>query len=246
MPEQIKKNEYGVLLMNSYIYTGKKTTVITPKDIDGEKLIDSATFIINASRPLKKKKSSGSVSFYKYKGSQLIDFQLDCIYRICKHPQVIFVAGADTNKMVKHKRRAEFCVVENKMHELANNAEDLRIGINASIYGQTFWMDGRLVPTIKTFEQLLQNPKQSACLVREREGYDLGVVCNSHNVITSFLYRAKLKVSGLYYLNNVDTNRLKNKVSISFNYNMFDYDLLKEFNMFVVEDKSSSYFLEDS
>jgi hypothetical protein len=232
--------------MSSYIYTGKKTTVITPQEQKCEKLIDKASFIINASRPLRKKKSSGSVSFYKYKGSQLMDFQIDCIKRICRNPQIIFVTGADTNKMAKHKRRAEFCIVENKIHELANNAEDLRIGINAAMYDQTFWMDGRFVPTIKTFRSILVNPKSSSCLVYKRDNFDLGVVCNSNNIITSFLYKAPLKVRGLYYLNTVDTNRLKNKVSISFNHNMFDYDLLKEFGMTIVVDNSSSYFLEES
>lgn len=231
--------------MNTYIYTGKKTTVLIPKDTVESKLVDSVTFIVNASRPLKKKKSSGIVCFYKYMDSQLIDFQLDCFYKICKNPQVIYVTGIETNKMVKHRRRAEFSVVENKIYDLTNSAEDLRIGMNASIYNKTFWMDARLVPTVKTFKNLLHYPKRSACLTHINDTYDLGVVCNSSGIITDYLYSAQSKVRGLFYLNMQDTNRLKSKLATAFPKNQFDFDLLKEFNLTAIEDKSSSYFLED-
>jgi hypothetical protein len=232
--------------MSSYIYTGKNTAVVVPKSKSGTKLIDAATFIINVSRPLKRRKSCGNVCFYKYKNSQLIDFQLDCIYKICKYPQIIYVTGIDTNKMVKHRRRPEFSVVENKIYELTNSGEDLRIGINAAIHDQVFWMDGRFVPTVKTYQAVLADPKRSTCLVHNEDSYNLGVVCNSNDVITGFMYSAKTKVRGLYYLNTKDTNRLKTKVSISFHNNLFDFDLLKEFNMITTMDKSSSYYLEEA
>lgn len=233
-------------MAKSYIYTGKKTANIPPI-LPSNYIFENYTFIINYSKALEKKKSKGCVALYNFDEGQILDFHLDCIYKVCKNPQIILITGIGADKICKHNRRSEYTIVENKFYAHFNNAQDIKLGLNAALYNNIFWIDGRTVPNINTYK-IMNIPKNSLCLTYEGKVDDnnIGIVKNDFNIISKFIYDSRKKVKGIYYFSPQDSCRLKNKMGQEMPKNYLDYELFSDIQIKPIEDTTESIFINEN
>lgn len=103
------------------------------KSIGGGKDSDLSVIIIG-SKANHKMKSYGPPSLIKDKNNQsILEVQLQSLQSEFSKVEIILVGGFDFDKLLKFKSE-KLRLVENQQYHLSNDIEDLRLGINNSIY----------------------------------------------------------------------------------------------------------------
>lgn len=234
--------------MSRYIYKGRSKVIkkIPELTIENEFLIDSCAFIIIASSPISNTKKLGCPLVNDYFGTDVLDFHLEVIKSVCRNPEITIVGGYDIKKILKHKKREEYIVIENVLHELTNSAEDLRIGLNAIRNNNAVILDGNFIPTTESFSLLFKNKTNSGALFSKRKSLNIGCEINSENNIAYFSYKPLNKMKGIVFLGASDCLRLKKKIlGSTFNKNKFDFEMYNEIKMEAIEDTSNSLRIDE-
>lgn len=234
--------------MSRYIYKGRSKLIKKiPEKINKENiLIDSCAFIIIASSPISNTKKLGCPLINEHFGTEVLDFHLDVIKMVCKHPEIVIVGGFEVKKVLKHSRREEYIVVENLLHEMTNSAEDLKIGLNASRCLNTCVIDGNLVPSLMSYKLLLEEPMKSSILYSNRRALGVGCEIGNENYVSYYSYKSDNKLKGAMYLSQTDSARMRKKIlGSTFNKNKFDFELLDETRMLAKNDTSQSVRIDE-
>ena len=234
--------------MSRYIYKGRSKLIKKiPEKIDKENiLIDSCAFIIIASSPISNTKKLGCPLINEYFGTEVIDFHLDVIKMVCKHPETTVIGGYDIKKILKHSRREEYTVVENLLYELTNSAEDMKIGLNATRNNNVCIIDGNFVPSILSYKLMLAEQSKSSVLYSIRKSLGVGCEIGNENYVSYFSYKSENKLKGAMYLSPTDSSRMRKKIlGSSYNKNKFDFELLDETKMLALEDTSQSIRIDE-
>jgi len=232
-----------------YVYKGRSRVINQmPKVETGNKtLIDSCAFLIMASNPLANLKMLGSPLINDQYNDDVLNLYLDGIHNVCKNPNIIIVGGFQIKKILKHNRRAEFSVIENVLFELTNNAEDLRIGLNATKACPLVVFDAQFIPSFKSMELLFENKKESSMLWSTRNVDKVGCDISNSKIINFYAYKCPNKLLGGYYLSPSDADKMRRRVvGSTFNRNKFDFEMLTELRIRAKEDNSSSYRLDEN
>jgi hypothetical protein len=233
--------------LTTFKYSGRSVIYKTVKPASSDQICKNAAFIIINSRPYLDKVSNLPPSLIEYSGTEILNYQLDVIEAFCYQPEIIVVGGHKINKILKFHRRAEYCIIENNIHDVSNSAEDVRIGVNASLSSPVFFLRGEFVPSYGSFEKLF-NAEGSATLYRKLPDYGgVGMTLDKSNKIKLFSYKENNKFLGLTKFCHADMARLKKKVcSATCRKNMFDFELFEEFKVTAVEDTSKSFLNYDN
>lgn len=227
----------------SYIYRGPSKIYERPttKKDKTNCVFDKMCFVIVGSYPVNNTKSKGNRLLQKYKGSEIFEYQLDLAYETCSNPEVILITGLQQKEFLKHPRRNECSIIENPFFEFTNSAEDIRLALMACRSNDVIFLDGAIIPTYEIMKSVL-TCKRSKAFYRKNDGYDqAGLVTSSGiEVITSYSYSSNKKLTGMYYLNKGDMDRLRKKtIGCGFSKNKFFYELLNELKILPVEDNST-------
>jgi len=232
--------------ISTFKYEGRSVIYDKVKPASKHQVCHKAAFIIINSRPYCNKISNLPPSLMEYAGSEILNYQLDVIHAFCYDPEIIIVGGHKINKVLKFDRRSEYCIVENVIYDVSNSAEDVRIGINASLSPLVFFLRGEFVPSYFSFEKLY-DAENSATLYKEIKANGVGLIQDRLNNIRSFTFKSNKKFLGLTKLSKPDVARLKKKVcSSTCRKNMFDFELFEEFKLEAIEDTSKSFLNYDN
>lgn len=225
--------------MPTYIYKGKPKALSTPQK-KPDSLCENMSFIFLASKPCALDKKQNPL-LCEYKGSKLIDFHLDLCNLVAENCETVFVTGFESKKIVRHQRRNSFIIVENQLFELTNDAEDLKLGINAIRGHQAFIIDCTTICNLTSIKAMLANPERSSLLYRIIEdSIDEGIELSQTGEFRKFCYSGKNKTIGAVYLAPQDLARMKKKVvSSTFCRNKFDFEMLDEINFLPIFDEKT-------
>ena len=233
---------------NKYVYKGRSKVMSQLPKIDDKNrvLIDSCAFIIFCSSPLSNVKSLGTPLINEHYDDEMLNLYLDSLQTICKNPNIIIVTGYQSKKILKHKRRSEFSVIENLLFEMTNTAEDLRIGLNATKSCPITVFDSHFIPSYKSMQLLFENQKESSMLWSDRKTINVGCDVSETNIINYYGYSCKRKLKGAYYLSLNDADKMRKRiVGSTFNRNKFDFEMLTELRIRAKEDNSNSSRLDE-
>lgn len=236
--------------MSKYLYKGRPKIIDRipyPKLANQKHIIDTANFVIISSYPMSGIKKLGCPLSNEYYEDNVLELHLDIIYSICKNPFILIVGGFDVKRILKHKRRNEFQLIENHLYEFSNTSEDLRIALNVIPKNKTVVVDGSFLPTIESYSLLFNNVGQSKVLYSIRKSECVGVNTGSENIINYFSFLCERKTKGAYFINLIDFDRLRKKcLGVSFNKAKYDYEILEELKMTAIEDPSKSLRLDEN
>ena len=145
------------------------------------------TFILLNAGAGRRTKNYGNKCLIRYEGERIIDSQIDSIYKAYTNKaDIINVTGFMSDKLIK--QTGDIRSVENIIHESTNVAESMRIGLNASLEGNVFFIHGDIVfsPSFvkPPNEQSVYAPVDSKGRIDKDE---VGVVC-SKDSIKNFSY----------------------------------------------------------
>lgn len=102
------------------------------------------TFILLNAGCGRRTKNYGNKCLMNYQGKRIIDSQMDSIYKVYGNKaDVINVTGYLSDKVIS--RTENIRSVENVIYESTNVAESMRIGLNASLEGNVFFIHGDIV-----------------------------------------------------------------------------------------------------
>lgn len=236
--------------MTKYEYKGRSKIVPEiPKSKTNKTkyIIDQCSFILISSYPMADTKKLGCPLSNNYYGDEVLDLHLDIIQSICKSPNIIVVGGFDIKRILKHKRRNEFQIVENSLFEFTNSSEDLRLGVNATARSNTIVLDATFLPSIDSYKLLLKDKTKSKILYSIRKSNCIGINITTNGIVNFFGYGCDNKTKGAYYLNIDDFDRIRKKCTgSSFIKNKFDYEILEELSIKGILDNSKSFRLDEN
>lgn len=232
--------------MAQFIYKGNRKINNTPKPKGVvDPLYHNMSFVVLGSYPVATPKNQISPFYVEYNGFLVIDYFIELFHLVAKNPEIIFVSGFGPKKIGKHTQKMSFVLIENQLYETTNNAEDLRLGLNACLGNTGYIINANLLPTYNTFKQFRVN--KNAALYYESQKIDQvreGILINENNDIDEFCYGSTHKLKGLYYFNNKDFNRLKAKVNgPSYVNNKFAWELYNNIKMSAILDESEAILL---
>ena len=102
------------------------------------------TFILLNAGSGRRTKNYGNKCLMNYEGKTIIDSQLDSIYKAYGNKaDIINVTGYLSNKVIR--RTENIRSVENVRYKSTNVVESMRIGLNASLEGNVFFIHGDIV-----------------------------------------------------------------------------------------------------
>lgn len=228
--------------MQSYTYKGKSKLYRKPVESSERRfLFKKMGFIIAGSQPIFETKSYGNKLLYTYNDFEILEYYLDLFNTICEEPEIIITTGLSHKDFVKHRRRDEFSIVENQMYEFSNSSEDLRLGLLALRSPHTIFIDSVFLPTIDTMKHLLTGREMSSKVFTKRlnDNY-VGVSCGD-KYISSFNFESDLKLTGMYFINTNDIDRIRKKcIGNTFSKNKFAFELLSDAKATVIIDETNS------
>lgn len=234
---------------SKYVYRGRSKVISQiPKVETGSKiLIDSCSFLIIASSPMANVKMLGCPLINDQYDDEVLNLYLDGIQSICKNPNIIISAGFQSKKILKHRRRAEYSVIENLLYELTNSAEDLRLGLNGTRSTPLAVFDAHFIPSYTSMELLFETQKESSMLWSRRKIDTVGCDINDNDLINFYGFKCSAKLKGAYFLSHSDADKMRKRiVGSTFNRNKFDYEMLTELRMRAKEDNSTSSRLDEN
>lgn len=231
--------------MLSYVYNGKSKFYAKPAKKQAKKklLFKNMGFVLCGAHPVGGFKVNGSNLLTEYLGSEIIEYQLDLINSICEDPEIIVVTGIAHNQFVKHSRRSEFSIVENQLYEFSNSAEDLRLSLNALKSPHLIFIDSGFIPTIDTYKYLLgHKDRTTKVFIKDVQDPNyVGVNIGSNGYVANFSFLAKNSLTGMYYINTNDIQRIRKKsISKNFSKNKFAFEMLEELKTKAILDESES------
>lgn len=228
--------------MQSYTYKGGKKLYPRPLTVQNNNyLFKNIGFILSASQPMLNTKMYGNKILYKYKDSEVLEYNLDLIYSICEHPEVIVISGFDNKSLLKHPRKNEFTIVENQLHEISNSSEDLRLGLQALKSPHCVFIDSVLIPTVSTMKYLLASRDMSSKIYTKKIPDDYIGVLTEEKYISKFTFSSPNKLLGMYFINTHDIDRIRKKsLGKHFTKNKYAFELFKEVHTVMIDDESDS------
>lgn len=228
--------------MQSYTYKGSKKFYPKPQFIQQNNyLFKNMGFIISASQPMLGTKMYGNKVLFKYKDSEILEYNLDLIYSICENPEVILVSGFDNKALLKHNRKSEFNIVENQLYEISNSCEDLRLGLQALKSPHCVFIDSVIIPTVSTMKYLLVGRDMSSKVFTKKIPDDYMGVINGEKYISKFTFSSPDKLLGMYFINTHDIDRLrKRSLGKGFTKNKYAFELFKDLHTIMINDESDS------
>lgn len=228
--------------MESYTYKGKSKLYRKPVQPTGKTfLFKKMGFIIAGSQPIFDTKSYGNKLLYTYKNFQILDYYLDLFNTICEEPEVIITTGVSHKDFVKHQRKDEFSIVENQMHEFSNSSEDLRLGLLALRSPHTIFIDSVFLPTVETMKYLLTGREMSSKIFTKKLNDNYMGVSVGEKYISSFNFDSDLKLTGMYFINTNDIDRIRKKcIGNTFAKNKFAFELLSDAKATIIIDETNS------
>lgn len=227
--------------MQDFTYKGEKKTFQLPLPACPTPLMEDVTFILCGSYPAHGIKSNGSKLFCEFKESQVIDYNLDLFYKICKNPDVIITTGQDHKDFVKHHRKSQFSIVQNCFFEFSNTAEDLRIGLLAARNSKVVFIESGFIPTFATMKLLVDSGYKSSKIYTKDIDDEYPGVKTSGGIVKDFCFNTYEKITGMYYLCEKDISKARKKaVGKDYSRNQFAFEFLKSVNLYAMFDNTES------
>lgn len=168
----------------------------SPKDIRFIKSIKEKnhrnTFILLNAGSGRRTKNYGNKCLMSYDGQRIIDSQIDSITKAYSNKvDIINVTGYLSDKLINQTE--EIRSVENIRYQSTNVAESMRVGLNASLKGNVFFIHGDIVFSPSFIKPVDYNSISIPIDNKDRIDKDeVGVVCSKER-IKHFSYGLKEK-----------------------------------------------------
>ena len=222
-------------------YTSKNKNRHYTKMSDGKfiKLFNKPTWILVASYSQDNIKAKGSVFLQKYEDSDFLEYYLDFINFVSVDPHIIIISGVSHKEFVRHHRSDEYAIIENKLFEHSNSAEDLKLGILGTARRDVLFIDKPFMPSLELFKRIAID-KSSKLVYRYSEDIEsIGAIKSDRS--TKYLFKSPNKLAGTYFVGRNELESLKKKFYSSFySRNKFAFEIMADIKFNFVEDLCDS------
>jgi hypothetical protein len=218
-------------------YTSKNKGRHYTKMSDGKfvKLFNKPTWILVGAYPQDNIKAKGSIFLQKYDQSDFLEYYLDFINFVSVDPHIIIISGVSHREFVKHHRSDEYALIENKMFEHSNSAEDLKLGILGTSRRDVLFIEKPSIPSLELFKRVAVD-KSSKLIYRYSEDMDsMGAVKSDKSI--KYLFKSPNKLIGTYFIGRNELENLKKKFYLPiFSRNKFAFEIMADIKFNFVED----------
>lgn len=155
----------------------------------------------------------------------LLDQNLEAIYHLFPNAEVLLTVGYQAHKVIRAGRYVK--LIEHPLFDDGNNAEELRLGLNATLNKKVFVLESDVVLSTNLLKRLKLN--ESFAVVDRLQRFDtdeVSVVANDN--IEIFTYGHDTKWSNIVYLTGLELDNLRGFINQKSYKNYFVFELLNQ------------------